>query len=256
MPGSPSRNPVTQTHSHQSVPASSSRLAKRQQDEEGDRPEPGPDRDRQDAVPAVSLVVVGRLVGHVRHGRRMRLFSALVPPPAVLDAVARAVELTRSTGADLRWARPDQWHLTLGFYAKVEPEQLAGLSERLGRVARRHEPLDLRMVGGGRFDGRVLWLGVRGDREPLGRLATATVAAASRVRDRGRGPRLPTAPDHRAQSPADRSAARCRRVGRVGVAALAGGGAHAVPLPPRGQAKRMRCCAHGRSGTRSRARLP
>ncbi|MET0740173.1 MAG: RNA 2',3'-cyclic phosphodiesterase [Candidatus Nanopelagicales bacterium] len=131
----------------------------------------------------------------------MRLFSALVPPPAVLDAVGEAVELARSTGADLRWTGPDQWHLTLGFYANVETEQLAGLSDRLGRVARRHEPLELLLAGGGRFDGRVLWLGVRGDREPLRRLASATVAAAARegiaLEDRTYRPHLTVARSRR-----------------------------------------------------------
>jgi 2'-5' RNA ligase len=134
----------------------------------------------------------------------MRLFSALVPPPAVLHAVAEAIERVRSTGVELRWTRPEQWHLTLGFYAKVEPDQVTGLSERLGRVARRHQPLDLRLVGGGRFDGRVLWLGVRGDREQLGRISSATVAAAARegigVEDRAYRPHLTIA---RSRQPTD-----------------------------------------------------
>jgi 2'-5' RNA ligase len=134
----------------------------------------------------------------------MRLFAALAPPPTVVDAVAQAIERARSTGVELRWTRPDQWHLTLGFYANVEQEQLAGLCVRLDRVARRHAPLALQLVGGGRFDGRVLWLGVRGDRRPLGRLAFATVAAAARegiaVEDRAYRPHLTIG---RARQPTD-----------------------------------------------------
>ena len=134
----------------------------------------------------------------------MRLFVALVPLPAVLDEVATAVERVRDRIPDLRWAARQQWHLTLAFLGEVAPDTVPNLSDRLARAARRHEPMPLAFAGAGRFDGRVLWLGVRGARQPLSALAGSVGAAARRigiaVQDRAYRPHLTLA---RSNEPVD-----------------------------------------------------
>ncbi|MEU8349822.1 RNA 2',3'-cyclic phosphodiesterase [Streptomyces sp. NPDC048845] len=111
----------------------------------------------------------------------MRLFSALLPPaPAVSELAATVAELRALPGADrLRWTQRAGWHFTLAFYGEVPDELVPRLSERLGRAARRHRPLTLRLTGGGRFGDRTLWAGAEGDLQAVARLA-ATAAAAGR----------------------------------------------------------------------------
>jgi len=114
----------------------------------------------------------------VRHPDRVRLFVALVPPPA---AVAELVAATRDLPVSgLRPVRPQQWHLTLAFLGEVDDATRAELVVRLGRVARRHPPPELALSGGGRFAEHVLWAGVQGDRTGLRRLCDSVRAAARR----------------------------------------------------------------------------
>lgn len=138
----------------------------------------------------------------------MRLFVAVVPPPVVIEDVTRAVEPLRGEWPSLRWARPDQWHLTLTFLGSVPDEGMPELQRRLARAAGRAAPMRLVVTAGGSFGSRrrarVLWLRVDGDREPLRRLAQATGAAARRcgieVDERPYRPHVTLA---RAREPAD-----------------------------------------------------
>lgn len=134
----------------------------------------------------------------------MRLFVALSPPAAVLDEIGAAVGRVRELAPRLRWTSTPQWHLTLAFLGEVEPDALPELTGRLARAARRHEPMPLAFRGAGRFDGRVLWLGVQGGREPLAALAGSVAAAARRsgisIEDRTYRPHLTLA---RSSAPAD-----------------------------------------------------
>lgn len=133
----------------------------------------------------------------------MRMFTAVLPPPDVVEelddflAPRRAAGAPRSPGAGrdrspLRWTRPEAWHLTLGFMPEVAPGRLDELVERLDRAAGRRRPLRLRIGGGGAFpgaaDARVLYARVEGDPdeptddlEELRRLATGARAAATKA---------------------------------------------------------------------------
>ncbi|MET8555731.1 RNA 2',3'-cyclic phosphodiesterase [Streptomyces sp. NPDC004959] len=100
----------------------------------------------------------------------MRLFAALLPPPEALDELAAAVRpLRRLPGADeVRWTRPDGWHVTLAFYGNAEQEPLI---RGLTALAAVHAPLRLSLAGAGDFRGGTLWTGVRGDIAALRALA-------------------------------------------------------------------------------------
>ncbi|EHR60723.1 2'-5' RNA ligase family protein [Saccharomonospora cyanea] len=90
---------------------------------------------------------------------RARLFSAVVPPPAVLTALRRGLRHTgRVRSPGLRWTTPEQWHVTLGFYGLDDPGARAEwLRARLTGLA---APV-VRIEGSGSFRG-VLWVGVHG----------------------------------------------------------------------------------------------
>ncbi|MBY8882469.1 RNA 2',3'-cyclic phosphodiesterase [Actinacidiphila acidipaludis] len=113
----------------------------------------------------------------------MRLFAALVPPPAAAGELAAALgPVRRLPGAEaLRWTAPEGWHFTLAFLAEVPDEVRPELDERLARAAYRHGPYELRLVGGGRFGDRTLWMGAEGDLRGLSHLADSVRAGARRA---------------------------------------------------------------------------
>lgn len=113
-------------------------------------------------------------------GRR-RLFVALPVPAPVAAALDARVAPLRASLPGLRWVPADRWHLTLTFLGDVADADLPELEQRLGRAAARSASLRLRLGAGGRFGGRVLWVGVDGDRDALRRLAERTTAAARRT---------------------------------------------------------------------------
>lgn len=122
-----------------------------------------------------------------------RLFVAVWPPPAVVEAVAAAADAARRRAGDvasgavdtsgagatpmaqgLRWTDPAEWHVTLRFLGRVDR---ATALRAFGAVGRQPAPV-LARVGPatGRFGRRVLHVPVQG----LEGLAAA-VAATSDV---------------------------------------------------------------------------
>ncbi|RSN46801.1 RNA 2',3'-cyclic phosphodiesterase [Streptomyces sp. WAC 04229] len=114
----------------------------------------------------------------------MRLFAAVLPPEDVTAALAVEVDaLRRLPGADgLRWTGRPGWHFTLAFYGEVDDALVPELSERLARAARRTEPFELALRGGGHFGhGRALWAGAEGDLATLRLLAERAESAGRKA---------------------------------------------------------------------------
>ncbi|MHA6617014.1 RNA 2',3'-cyclic phosphodiesterase [Pseudonocardia sp. DLS-67] len=124
----------------------------------------------------------------------MRVFVAVTPPAGALDELSSATAALRAGEPELRWTRPDKWHLTLAFLGEVGDRARADLSARLGHTASRHPPMRLALHGAGRFTDRVLWTRVTGDVAALRGLAESVRAAAQRagvdVEDRPYRPHL------------------------------------------------------------------
>lgn len=112
----------------------------------------------------------------------VRLFVAVVPGAAVLDALEAAVGPVRAARPELGWVDRERWHVTLAFLGEVPSDRLPALQAELAVAARRAVPMRLGVRGAGRFGDRVLWAGVDGDRRCLRDLATASRAAARRAR--------------------------------------------------------------------------
>ncbi|WP_214110268.1 RNA 2',3'-cyclic phosphodiesterase [Acrocarpospora catenulata] len=107
----------------------------------------------------------------------MRLFVAVLPPPAVLAEVDRAVAPLRRERPELTWEDPERWHITLAFLGEVPEAAVPGLDARL-RAAAWHEPFPLALDGAGHFASKVMWLGVRAPDGGLAELAASVVAGA------------------------------------------------------------------------------
>ncbi|MGH3799331.1 MAG: RNA 2',3'-cyclic phosphodiesterase [Pseudonocardiaceae bacterium] len=112
----------------------------------------------------------------------MRLFVALTPPGEVVEELKASTAPLRQLAPDLRWTRPEHWHVTLAFLGEVGDDVVDELAHRLSRAAARHPSLSLVLGGGGRFGHQVLWTRVQGDRDRLRRLAGSVQAAARRSR--------------------------------------------------------------------------
>ena len=110
----------------------------------------------------------------------MRTFVAVFPPLTIRAAAAAgAREAVRRLGgpADrVRWAKPENVHLTLKFLGDVREEVLGDLRAALEEVCPKHAPFDAELAGLGAFPSarraRVLWAGVGAGFEELRSLAS------------------------------------------------------------------------------------
>ncbi|MFD3545300.1 RNA 2',3'-cyclic phosphodiesterase [Streptomyces sp. NPDC058655] len=109
----------------------------------------------------------------------MRLFAAVLPPPAAVAELAGAVRPLRDDR--LTWTAEAGWHFTLAFMGEVREDVLPDLHARLARAAHRTAPFDLRLHGCGHFGDRALWAGAAGGLDALRMLAERADAAARRA---------------------------------------------------------------------------
>jgi 2'-5' RNA ligase len=95
----------------------------------------------------------------------MRLFIAIDLDPEIRERVAGYVEGLEKLAADVRWSRPEAWHITLKFIGEVNEEMVARIKEQLERISA--APAHIHFRGTGFFptprSPRVFWAGVEGD---------------------------------------------------------------------------------------------
>ncbi len=107
----------------------------------------------------------------------MRLFAGIPIPPELRHRVAQILGKCARSGADVRWVRPANLHLTVRFLGEVGEEALERLKQSLDRAARESGPFTLELGGYGAFPKierpRVLFVPVRRGTEDLIRLAGA-----------------------------------------------------------------------------------
>ena len=112
-----------------------------------------------------------------------RMFVAVVPPDEVLEHLEEFVSPRRGE-VPFRWTDPEQWHLTLAFSRAVPDRAYDDLVDRLTRAARKRNPIEARIAGGGAFPdvarARIVYAGIDTDREELRRMATGARAAVAK----------------------------------------------------------------------------
>jgi RNA 2',3'-cyclic 3'-phosphodiesterase len=120
----------------------------------------------------------------------VRLFAAVLPPPHVLDHLEQALTVVRGPDEDsgavgpLRWAPPDDRHITLAFFGEVSAGAAHDLSTGLAAVSAEHRPFTAQLRGAGVFDRRVFWIGCGGDVSALSALTAACVDLGGQVTGR------------------------------------------------------------------------
>jgi len=106
----------------------------------------------------------------------LRLFIAVPVPEAIKRELAEAQRLLKQAAPSLRLVPPEGIHLTLKFLGDTPEEQVPEIAAIIDRVAATiEEPLQLTCRETGVFPNpanpRVVWAGLHGDLEVLGRLA-------------------------------------------------------------------------------------
>jgi len=106
----------------------------------------------------------------------VRAFIAIALEPGLtveLEKIQRQFQSRLSHDA-VRWARPEQLHLTLRFLGNVSRAQLADLTAGLDRAPAGIAPFQLALEGAGCFPNmknpRVVWIGINGELDSLRRL--------------------------------------------------------------------------------------
>jgi RNA 2',3'-cyclic 3'-phosphodiesterase len=93
----------------------------------------------------------------------VRIFVAVFPPPEVRRALVGAARELPVAG-EVRWARPENVHLTLKYLGDVAEDDLDRVAEALEPVRLRHEPFEAELSGIGAFPStkraRILWAGI------------------------------------------------------------------------------------------------
>jgi 2'-5' RNA ligase len=104
----------------------------------------------------------------------IRSFIAIEVPPDIQEALGRIQERLRSAEAQVGWVNPCNIHLTTKFLDYVEEPDIPKVCEVMKSAARHTRRFELEVAGLGVFPPtgtpRVVWSGVRGELEPLGKL--------------------------------------------------------------------------------------
>jgi len=104
----------------------------------------------------------------------IRTFIAIELPSTVHKALDNFARELRKTEAPVSWVKANRIHLTLKFLGNVSAEQISGIQTTLQQIAASALPFRLRPSGCGAFPSlkqmRVVWVGLYGDDEILGRL--------------------------------------------------------------------------------------
>jgi 2'-5' RNA ligase len=110
-----------------------------------------------------------------------RLFVAVPLPDPARESIARVVESVKAQAQpdvrDVRWVRLEGLHLTLRFLGPTPDAAAAALGAAVDATARRFDPFEVSIAGGGAFPSvsrpRALWLGVEDGSRDLAAVAAA-----------------------------------------------------------------------------------
>ena len=88
-----------------------------------------------------------------------RLFVAIWPSAAAVEALALTVDGARRAAPDVRWQPPERWHITMAFLGPGDPAKAGARIDGLARAERLPAAEPIRLQGSGSF-GPVIWVGV------------------------------------------------------------------------------------------------
>jgi 2'-5' RNA ligase len=94
----------------------------------------------------------------------LRSFIAIELPETIKKALAEFQQELEKCGADVRWARPENVHLTLKFLGNIEEDKADIIAEKIKGTCKGHSGFKIGILGTGVFPDkrspRVLWAGI------------------------------------------------------------------------------------------------
>lgn len=97
----------------------------------------------------------------------MRSFIAIELPETVSAALAEFQQEFKKCGADVRWIKPDNIHLTLKFLGNIDEKNIDEIVKIIKEVCIKYNMFTLEVRGIGVFPNikspRVLWVGINGN---------------------------------------------------------------------------------------------
>jgi 2'-5' RNA ligase len=104
----------------------------------------------------------------------IRSFIAIEIPDEIREAFASVQEQLKQSRAGVRWVRASSIHLTLKFLGDIHPDLIDEIEATMAREIGNEPVLTLQPTGLGAFPNprnpRVVWVGLQGEVERLGRL--------------------------------------------------------------------------------------
>jgi 2'-5' RNA ligase len=101
----------------------------------------------------------------------IRSFIAVELPDIVRRQLESLTRELKESDAPVGWVRPEGIHLTLKFLGNISPELVQQMKPVLAGIGSRAGPIHLQPAGCGAFptikQPRVIWVGLRGESEPL-----------------------------------------------------------------------------------------
>lgn len=94
----------------------------------------------------------------------MRAFIAFEISDAVRGEFMLIQNELRKTGADVKWTRPENIHVTLKFLGEVSEDRIDGISKALDSIAKEYKAFEITLFKLGAFPKldfpRVVWIGI------------------------------------------------------------------------------------------------
>ena len=104
----------------------------------------------------------------------IRSFLAFEQPSEIQAILNRVSGELRRSRLDVRWVKPENIHLTIVFLGNIQSEHVEAMENPLQKLCLTTGPFQISLKGAGCFPNsrrpRVLWVGLEGDLERMGRL--------------------------------------------------------------------------------------
>ncbi len=105
----------------------------------------------------------------------IRTFIALELEPSLQQALGHIQETLKKTGADVKWVRPTDIHLTLKFLGDTPSHQLDSIAQTIRSITEQSSSYPLELTKIGAFPTiehpRVVWIGVEEGKEETKKIA-------------------------------------------------------------------------------------
>jgi len=116
----------------------------------------------------------------------IRAFIAVELPTDLKDTIAQIQTELKKSGADVKWVKPENCHITIKFLGDVSSEQIGSIQRVLDECGRSQESFRLTMNSAGAFPTtdkpNIIWLGLTDENN---RLAEITAGVEERLSNIG-----------------------------------------------------------------------